>query len=814
MVGGLPSGRVTFAFTDVVGSTRLFAEHGDRFETALRGTLRQIRDLVADHGGAVVKTEGDGAFLAFDSAPAAVACLQAVQAAPRTDDLVLPMRAGAHIGDAVAVDGDYVSFAVHVTARIASAAGGGQVLVSDEVIQTLPEPVGERLGAYELRDLSDPMVLWRVAGEGPPARATPARRTNVALPHTSFVGRDAETARLSELLEHPGVITVVGPGGVGKTRLVSELARLQAPLRAGGAWLVELSTVEHGEEVATAIAAVLHMTGAATPDTINSNLLRRGDVLLVADNCEHVLDEAADLLAALALGCPQLRILATSREPLAIAGETVFRLPALAIGDEHETGPAERLFTDRAAQAGARLDAASVAAVARVCRQLDGLPMAVELAAAHAGEMPMDALYDALRDGAIDLRRRGGEKRQQSFDDLVDWTLSRVPAAEGVAALALSALPAGFGDEIARPVLGATGMTAVTPATLSRRSLVDYDGDRYRMLAPIRLVCRRRLAERPDLERDVHDGLLEWSLGLPAVKELDHIALGSDLDTYLTLEETYAWAAAHGWPEGSGRLAPVLVGWSQEYLGTQRLATLCAEVLAAPPDLTSVDRVLQLAASLSMPMQSVPGQSTARSEWTAARERQLVDTARRLARGNDLAYCLDRLAYYHLGTGNAQAAMRYLAEAESIDGLNDRRRFIILNNLGVASSHLLDLDAAERWMRAAMQHAPADDLGWLCAVDNLAELLLDQGRPLEAIDLLRRGLHADTGGVSGASGQALFAEALLATGRLSEARQVADVARRRIELVLPTDPSIRYYVDRLDGALEGARRTGYQSSST
>jgi tetratricopeptide (TPR) repeat protein len=158
--------------------------------------------------------------------------------------------------------------------------------------------------------------------------------------------------------------------------------------------------------------------------------------------------------------------------------------------------------------------------------------------------------------------------------------------------------------------------------------------------------------------------------------------------------------------------------------------------------------------------------------------------------------------------------MRYLAEAESVDGLNDRRRFIILNNLGVASSHLLDLDAAERWMRAAMQHAPADDLGWLCAVDNLAELLLDQGRPLEAIDLLRRGLHADTGGVSGASGQALFAEALLATGRLSEARQVADVARRRIELVLPTDPSIRYYVDRLDGALEGARRTGYQSSST
>ncbi|MDX6224704.1 MAG: hypothetical protein QOE64_1080, partial [Frankiales bacterium] len=222
---GLPSGRVTFAFVDVVGSTRALAEHGDEYAVALRAMHETVGRIVGEYGGHVVGTEGDSAFLAFQEAESAVVALCALQAEleGEREGLRLRVRAGAHTGAAIPVGREYVALAVHVAARVSAAANAGQVLVSGAVVHELPSPAARSLGRFELRDVSEPVDLWLVAGDETPPRARPELRTNAESPHSSFVGRTGELRRLQERLAQPGLTTVVGPGGVGKTRLVTEL---------------------------------------------------------------------------------------------------------------------------------------------------------------------------------------------------------------------------------------------------------------------------------------------------------------------------------------------------------------------------------------------------------------------------------------------------------------------------------------------------------------------------------------------------------------------------------------------------------------
>jgi class 3 adenylate cyclase len=284
-VSRLPSGRVTFAFTDVVGSTRAFAEHGDRYLAALEAVQTAVARCTESRGGVVVKTEGDGAFLAFPTAGSAVAALVEVQSAAVDPDLGLRLRAGAHTDEAQPVGEDYLAFGVHVAARLSSAAGAGQLLVSEAVIADLDEPVGTEIGAYELKDLPKPVTLWRLAGDDTPPRATPKRRTNVAVPRTNFVGRRTEVLDLRRRLQVPALVTVVGPGGAGKTRLVSELAIQLAESYPGGAWIVELAPVSEPATVPDTLRATFAAQGA--PEAIVGSL---GAALVVLDNCEHVVE--------------------------------------------------------------------------------------------------------------------------------------------------------------------------------------------------------------------------------------------------------------------------------------------------------------------------------------------------------------------------------------------------------------------------------------------------------------------------------------------------------------------------------------------
>ena len=605
----LPSGQVTFAFTDVVGSTRAFAEHGPAYADALPALHLQIDEAAAAHGGVVVKTEGDGAFLAFPTAVGAVRALcemqERLEQVP-ADGLWLRIRAGAHTGTAEPVGDDYLALAVHVAARVSSAAGAGQVLVSDSVVEDLdPDYLAEarpaEVGVFELKDIAEPMQLWRLAGDDAAPRATPARRTNVALPHSSFVSREVELDELDRLLGTAGLVTLVGPGGVGKTRLVSEYAVRHAPDRADGIWLVELAPLTGPEQVLAAVALTLGLSGSPAPERLAAELARRGSPLLILDNCEHVADAAAELVAELLLLRPELSVVATSREPLEVDGERVQRLLPLAVSDQPDAGrplAAEQLFLSRARQAGGEVPEDEIAVITDICQLLDGLPLAVELAAARAGFLSPRDLLAELQNGGLQLRRRGGVERQRSLDALVGWSLDLLDRPHRDALLVLSVFPGRFTSDMARPVLEAVdGLPSGALAELSRRSLLDLDGTDYRMLVTIRDVVTAELFRRPDLHEAAMSGLFTWAVAC-AIDASERRRGEITEPQVRAMEATLAWAVPAR-RTGCGRVMTAVTAWVHAHTRSQRAQRIAEAVLAGPAPATA-DEVRLVAAAIRL----------------------------------------------------------------------------------------------------------------------------------------------------------------------------------------------------------------------
>lgn len=546
----LPTGRVTFAFTDVVGSTRAFLEHGEAYAEALRALHKVIERHAGTGNGVVVETEGDGAFLAFPDAASAVATLVALQSEVEAtrpgSGPKLRIRIGAHTGEAVPVGGRYLALAVYVAARVGSVAGAGQVMVTDAVLAELHETRAVDvshavdLGRYRLKDIPEPVRLWRLTGDQTPPRAKPARPTNVRQSRTSYVGRDADLSRLAALLDDPGLITVVGPGGVGKTRLVGEFALAHADEVQGGIWMAELASIQAPERLVPALSAALgQMTGDL--DELVVQLAGMERCVLLIDNCEHLIDAVVELVEHLVVKCPEATLVCTSREPLRVREERVLVLTPL----DPAHGGAE-LFLERAPEVpGRRLDPELVV---ELCAALDGLPLAIELAASLAWSTSLEELIEAVSD-ADPLERRGGESRQRSLSHILDWSLAHLAQGELEAFLVLSVLPGRFSDTMARQILSAAPRTA--PEALPRlvdRNLVDLDGDDYRLLSTIRGAARRKLAADPALELQALDAVTRWAYDEGARwsdSPVIHDAMSDD--TVLALE----LAVAHGLDSGA-----------------------------------------------------------------------------------------------------------------------------------------------------------------------------------------------------------------------------------------------------------------------
>ncbi|MBT5866621.1 MAG: adenylate/guanylate cyclase domain-containing protein [Ilumatobacter sp.] len=430
-----PSGTVTFLFTDVEGSTRLWEEHPDEMRLALERHDELLRSAIASFNGYVFSTAGDSFAAGFHSAGDAVGGALAAQAALASESwpagVTLRVRMGLHVGEAHEREGDYFGPAVNTAARIMSAGHGGQILASAAVVSIFDPSESSDLGENRLKDLTAARQLWQLGvGEFPPLRTLNRVSNNLPVERTVLLGRDVEVAEIAEMLAQHRLVTLLGMGGTGKTRLASAVAADVAHDFADGAWFVDLVPTSGADQAAEAIATAmgLQLAGADLVAAL-ANLVADRELLVVLDNCEHITDDVADVVDALLERTSRLRLLATSREPLQLPDERQVQVPPLDVTDGLAS-PAVQLFLTAAERVGAEVPPEEIASVTQICAHLDGLPLAVELAAAQLRQLGVGELADRL-DQRFELLARGRRQRgrQSSLQAVLEdtWRCSMRP---------------------------------------------------------------------------------------------------------------------------------------------------------------------------------------------------------------------------------------------------------------------------------------------------------------------------------------------------------------------------------------------------
>src|SRR5690242_6836608 len=408
MASRLPAGTVTFLFTDVEGSTRLLHALGaEEYAEALDEHRLVLHNAFAAAGGVEVDTQGDAFFVAFPTAPGALAAATAAAAGVAAGPI--RVRMGIHSGTPLLTHEGYVGVDVHRAARIAACGHGGQILLSAASAGLVPADGLRDLGEHRLKDLSAPERIYQLGDEEfPPLRSL--YRTNLPVPATPFVGRERELGEVAALLqaEEPRLVTLTGPGGVGKTRLALQAAAAVSDSFDEGVFWVPLAPLNDARLVAPAVAKAL---GAGGP--IADHIADRS-MLLVVDNLEHLIDAAGEFAALLAV-CPRLHVLVTSRELLRLPGEQAYPVPELRPQDGVE------LFLSRASAVNPSF--AATARVPDLCAQLEQLPLALELAAARVRVLTPDQLLERLS-SRLDLLRagRGVDARQETLRATLEWS--------------------------------------------------------------------------------------------------------------------------------------------------------------------------------------------------------------------------------------------------------------------------------------------------------------------------------------------------------------------------------------------------------
>lgn len=542
----LPRGTVTFLFTDVEGSTRMLHELGAEAYAEVLSTHRSvITDAVGTHGGVVFGSEGDALFCAFSSTPAAVEAARDAQRALRAAHWPLPLRVrmGLHTGEALVVGDDYVGSSVHIVARIAATGHGGQVVASETCRSLAPEAGWVDLDTHRLKDVDRPQHLYQLIVDTEDVFAPLATSenvpTNLPEPVDGFVGRSEDVAELAAQLTEVRLITLTGPGGVGKTRLAVETARESRAAHPGGVHLVELAQLTAGGDVGGSVLRTLVDAGGRGADlpSVVADLADSSSTLLVLDNCEHVVEATAGLIDELLTSQPTLRILATSREPLRVRGEHVRHVPPLSTssgtGNDSTAGrsPAEQLFVARTAAATGRSVAdADEAVVRRICQDLDGLPLAIELAASRTSSLALVDIAERLGNRFALLRstRAGDDARHRTLAGVVDWSYELLSSPDRLLFNRLAVFADPFTLEAAEAV-GAGGSIASESVLEGLGNLVDkslvqlttVEGTpAYRMLATLRAYGKQRLEESGALD-DAEQQLIDWAMDIVAGLERD-----------------------------------------------------------------------------------------------------------------------------------------------------------------------------------------------------------------------------------------------------------------------------------------------------
>ena len=578
----IPSGTVTFLFTDIEGSTRLWQEHPDTMPHALARHDDLLQRAIAAHSGSIVKTTGDGCFAAFATAPSAVAAVVdaqralAAEAWPHTGPL--RVRMGLHTGTAELRDGDYFGTTLNRAARLMAAAHGGQTVCSAVTAELVRDDVDQDvalvdLGEHNLRDLARAehvfqLTITGIRHEFPPLRSLEAFAGNLPLQSTSFVGRDTDLVSVTSALGSSRLVTLTGVGGVGKTRLSLQAAAELLPRFPEGAWFCELAAATEGDSLAQVVASTLGVVPLAGMTLGRSILefLRTKTLLLVFDNCEHLLDEVSDLAGSILRGCPDVRVLASSREGLGLPGEQILAVRSLAMPvadagvDAVAHSDAAILFAQRAAsaRAGFTIDQSNMAAIAEICRRLDGIPLAIELAAARVATMnPADvAAHIDERFRLLTGGRRGGIERHQTLRATVEWSYSLLEPIEQTVFDRLGVFSGGFDAEGATAVVSSDDVESWdivdAMAGLVAKSMVVIDDSvaseaRYHLLETLRAFALEQLADRGESDvwrrrHAVHFAALTGEWG-PRLRGSDELMIRRRLRTELdNVRAAVTWA--------------------------------------------------------------------------------------------------------------------------------------------------------------------------------------------------------------------------------------------------------------------------------
>jgi predicted ATPase/class 3 adenylate cyclase len=884
-----PTGTVTFLFSDIEGSTARWDRDRAAMQDAVRRHDALMRAAIAAHDGYVFKTIGDAFCAAFARPEDAVSAILDAQRTLAAEDFStidgLRVRAAVHTGTADDREGDYFGPAVNRVARLLAIGHGGQVLVSGactELVQSdLPPRASLRdLGEHLLKDLARPERVFQLLApdliaEFPPLRSLQVLPNNLPLQLSTFVGRETEVADITALVEQHRLVTLTGSGGVGKTRTSLQVAANMLDGSGDGVWFIELAPLTSGNYIPSTVALALGLTLAPEGDPVENlvRALKGTHALLVFDNCEHLVEPAARVISAILHGAPKVKVLASSRQGLGVAGEETFRLPSLDVPAESEMADlraeqaarstAVTLFVERARSADKRfsLSDENAATIADICRRLDGIPLAIELAASRVMLLSPRQLRDRLDERFRTLT--GGSRdvlpRHQTLRALIDWSYNLLDPREQSLFRRLSVFVSGFTLEGAIAVgvsseFDDIGVFDVIGSLVNKSLVLTEPGDAvaYRLLQSTRAYGAEKLAAAGEREttasRHLHyvtdrvatleEGLKDnffyrVAHGHPAASELDEVRAA--LDFALSQSNIR---------EGAKLLAAFSTSWADLGLhgeGIARTESFRAQLL-------KTDTVLheQLASVLSG-LFFIVGYSEQAREMALER----VAYARTLGDADTLANAFCDAALCALYTGRGEEAERFLLEANGLPTLSTIARILLrrlrawLDRLGgdIASSlrewesvrsdgrklgedwlvndsglHIAEAEHArgntQRAVEVAREILPffrtqrnkfqlagvlANLSGYLAALDD-AEGSAEAGR--DAISQLARN-HPDSGWVAQAIEHLALARAV--AGNIHEAAILegyADAALRRLNNARETTESITY--DRLNAILREA----------
>ena len=770
----LPSGTVTLLFTDIEGSTALAEKAGDRWPGLLAEHNRILREAFSAHDGVELGSEGDAFFVAFNTAGSAAAAAAEAQRALAShawpDDDVIRVRMGLHTGEPTPTADGYVGLDMHRAARVANAAHGAQVLLSQATRDLLPEDLDgltfRDLGDHRLKDLSGPQRLHQLCIDGlaadfPPPRTIEGRATNLPAQPTPLVGRDAELEAVCTLLldEDTRMVTLTGPGGIGKTRLALQVAADLVGEFPDGVYGVLLAPVSDPDLVPFELARVLGVEESSSlslTEALKAELRNRR-ALIVFDNFEHV-GAAAEVLAVLLGACQRLKMLVTSREPLRIAAERQFPVPPLGLpaspgvktAAEAAGSDAVMLFVERARalRPDFELTDATAPIVAEICERLDGLPLAIELAAAWAKVLPPASLLRRLENRLELPAARGREvpARQSTLRQAIAWSYDLLGDEERRLHFRLSVFMGGFTLEAAERVAGADeldvleGVASLVDRSLLREAEEAGGEPRFSMLETIREFAREQLAQAGEEDLLLKRHALEFAqfaeeadAGLRGDDQLlwferlesEHDNLRAALDSSL----------AAGDDETALRLGGAL-GWfwythGHALEGCNRLTELLAATEGAPEKLRA--RPLY-ALGVLVDQRGEPERAAELVERSLAVFREQGDRER-------VAAALNSLGSIKRALGDLDAARSLLEEGLAIRReLGDEARAASsLGNLGILAFERGDLDDAEsRFLEALeLDRMHGNEWGACTGLDSLAAVAIERGDHERARELNR-----------------------------------------------------------------------------